>query len=155
MIKDPQTRAMVMYDTACGFAACADYALEKISGKIVPNLGTASLVNTAFACELFLKALLLYTNSKNPRGHKLKTLFEKLPNKYQTLVETEVFRRCGGQVKTIWGVPHLDELSNAFSEWRYWFEDKRNTMRGEIGYLNNFREVLKELCAEVMGAVVG
>ncbi len=150
MIKNPQARARAMYDTAYGFAKCADYALENPAKEIVPNLSTASFVNTAFACELFLKALLLYTTSKNPRGHELKTLFEELPTKYQTLIETEVFRRCGGRVKTIWGLPLLDELSNAFTEWRYWFEDKRNTMRGEIGYLKNFREVLKEMCAKAM-----
>ncbi len=158
MIKGSEARAQEMFYTACGFAKCADYALENPAKEIVPNLSTASFVNTAFACELFLKALLLHWNIEFKKEHKLKPLFELLPEEYQKEVEQAVFYKCGGSVKTLWGEPLLDKVSNAFVEWRYWFEPRKingrlvypATMTADISYLQNFRDALKALCEKVM-----
>lgn len=90
----------------------------------VERLMTARLnvcvVNSALACELFLKAIaaLESTGSLMPKGHRLDSLFEELTANSQQLV---VGSCAGGDPVAF--KRNLCEASNAFVEWRYSHEE--------------------------------
>lgn len=78
------------------------------------------ITNMAFACELYLKALLLAAAHK-PRGHELRALFDNLPKKVRDSL--------ADRYENLTGTPparfrsELNDISKAFVDWRYVFED--------------------------------
>ena len=99
-------------------------------------------VNTSFACELYLKALLIKNsdNSKIKRSHDLESLFHDLEPEQKQEIEKKYSEKCH--------IP-LDELFKAdkdsFEEWRYAFE---KPVDGEVTALLIFAEVLKNFCSD-------
>ncbi len=143
---DSGLKAIYMYEQGLGFAGCADLANEE---QIKPNkiyLSNAIVVNNAFACEMFLKALLTFKGIDYKKKHSLRDLFDILPENYRKYIDETIYMRRGSDVQNIWGISHLDNISNLFVQCRYWFEQKTCSMRIESSYLHTFREVLQELC---------
>ena len=111
------------------------------SAKILDekNIFKPVMVNIAFACELYMKALLIWKNqSQDIIGeHKLQELFYMLGESVQR------------QIKEESGIERWDEFllhsSNAFCAWRYYYE-KDNVMFGHLGGLLTFAGVLDEIC---------
>lgn len=86
-----------------------------------------AIVNRAFACELFMKAML----PKNTRGHKLQDLFDAL----DTNIQNEIRSKTVGEMKQIsksYGdVEFQNDLitnGNIFAEWRYFHEGNVNSV---------------------------
>lgn len=132
-----------MYHTGCEFSNCADlcYNMQIESSCIIPVI-----VNAAFACEIFLKLLLRQNQIEYNRVHKLKDLFDILPDNIQKNIKTATIKKYG-QWKNIWNIELLDNISNAFYEWRYNYEHdwlKSAVMKIEIGFLMAFKDSLKE-----------
>ena len=75
MKTDKVELAIRSYDLANIYFAAANLLLEK-SFEYMPVV----LANTAFSCELYLKALLHGYNIDFGRAHGLKALFEQLPS---------------------------------------------------------------------------
>ena len=141
-----------MYNEACAFKKCAEYNNKSIDSKEsifnFMNEQIPTIVNYAFACELFLKLINLYCNGKNIRIHKLEELFDKLPNNIKVEIETSMLQR-NHRWNGIWGFPVLNQFSNAFVEWRYKYENdmsKGSTKRIDLYFLKDFCEVLQEYC---------
>ena len=129
-----------MFRHACAFAECADLALKKFRHESadIEWYAEPATVNSAFACEVFLKALLNYHDIPLKRQHKIKELYELLPDKLK-----------GGMWEDAFGHELLDNISDAFVDWRYSYEivgTKRASMQINIGFLTAFRNTLREAC---------
>lgn len=75
-------------------------------------------VNIAFACELYMKAILIYGSTENTiiRVHKLDELFDVLPNDAKVQIEALYSRQLKRDFRSL-----LSEISNTFIDWRYAF----------------------------------
>lgn len=143
-----------MFRVACTFCECADLAQEKHQHDTadIGFYNTPSIVNSAFACEVFLKAILKFRQIKTPKAHKLKKLYDKLPVELRERIKQDV--SCGylDMWQNCFGLEYIDLTSNAFVEWRYIYEhdfSKGGTAQINIGFLNRFRDSLREICCEM------
>ena len=101
------------------------------------------MVNIAFSCELYMKALLMWSNKKQEviSAHKLDELFEMFDPELQKKIKNDSGIKCWDRF--------LKESSDAFCSWRYYYE-KDNVMFGHIGYLFSFAEALDEICLKTI-----
>lgn len=76
-------------------------------------------VNAAFACELYMKAILIHFSSDGTivKGHKLDELFKVLPDDAQSQIEASFNEQYKHDLDIL-----LTEISTAFIDWRYAFE---------------------------------
>ena len=139
-----------MFDHACAFAECGDLCKEKITNG--GNIFTArpEIVNYSFACEVFLKILLLIDKGKLERCHTLVQLFENLPQKTQEEIQSEVVKKSFKWCDTF-GFPLLNQISDAFVNWRYCYEcnpRKGGALLIDLGFLYAFCDTLRGQCCE-------
>ena len=141
---------MEMFDHACAFCECADITLDK-SRQDWKNMGllVSVGVNSAFACEIFLKMLLKFNEIENAKGHNLKSLFELLPNNLKEQIKRYL------ETVRLWkdgfGRENIDNISNANQKWRYVYEHdykKGALVIIDCGFLNIFRDLLREICCK-------
>ena len=69
-----------------------------------------------------------------------------MPDNIRKNIKTATIKKYG-QWKNIWNIELLDNISNAFYEWRYNYEHdwlKSAVMKIEIGFLMAFKDSLKE-----------
>lgn len=104
-----------------------------ISGGMYPFV-----VNMAFACELYIKAILIYNsnNDKIEKSHDLKKLFETLPADAQSKIKTIFSEKSDGDLETI-----LPEINTAFVDWRYAYEKNVDI---DLTSIQAFAESLKK-----------
>ena len=81
-----------MFMHACTFCECADMAFQKKTHDTAPIgfYDMPALVNSAFACEVFLKTILKWYDIKIPNSHNLKALYEAMPEKIHDFVKSDV-----------------------------------------------------------------
>ena len=93
-------------------------------------------VNAAFACELYLKAILKaegYSDSDIKKsGHKLKDLFSKVSPEVKAKIVND---------NSI-DITNIDAISDTFSSWRYLHEDIEARMHSQNVFVYEFMEVL-------------
>ena len=141
-----------MFKHACGFVDCAIFCErdKKPFSTAVTSHVVASIVNSAFACEVFIKSLLVFYGEsiESIKGHELKNLWKR----YKTIdgnnaeqVEASVKEIFNSQNNNIFD-ELLDNISNAFEYWRYIYEKKNGTLN--VGFLKVFRDRLRELCCQ-------
>ena len=160
MTNDKMFDCQQIFRHACAFSDCADFAMREFDPKKinVEWYTTPATVNSAFACEAYLKALLLYYDVPLKKQHELKELYDMLPDKAKEWIKLTVMNNHGGRWKDAFGYDLLDNISNAFLNWRYTYEGKetRNGKRIErasfhidIGFLTVFRNTLREACCQL------
>ena len=142
-----------MFRHACAFSECADLALDKFRHDTadIEWYSTPAVVNSAFACEVYLKALLKYYDIPIKKEHKIKELYEMLPEEARDWIKPTVMNQCGRWTDQ-WGHELLENISNAFIEWRYSYEQdwsKSSIMHIDVGFLSAFRNVLREACSQL------
>lgn len=98
------------------------------------------VVNMAFACELYLKALI--SNGERVSGHKWSDLFRQLSTEdKQEILSTPCFK----------GDSNFDckivENEKSFEEWRYYFEPDKS-VSVDIVFMENFAMVLHDIIAK-------
>lgn len=93
-----------------------------------------TIVNYAFACELYIKYLLQINNIEQCHKHKLTDLFYLLPETSQQEIRTKMDIANFNQ--------ELNSISNAFVDWRYIYE--KNDKSLHIEFLRNFCNVLHD-----------
>lgn len=88
-----------------------------------------SIVNSVFAIELYLKAILVYNNISYNKGHYLNYLFQLLPLEIQNSINEEYQNK----IKKKKGLCLYNTLNeylkgeyNSFEMWRYPFDDWKN-----------------------------
>ncbi len=92
-------------------------------GSEITQLAVPTVVNAAFACEMFFKALLFNTNIKFPKGrdgHNLLKLYKGLPLSIQDQISGYCFH---GSTKDSFEV-FLGNHANDFADIRYFIENK-------------------------------
>lgn len=100
-------------------------------------------VNRSFACELYMKAILLY-NGNYPHDHNLTELFGKLPQEIQKKLKSEVQQDTGyGEVEFN---AKLQAISDIFEECRYVHEYSELTI--DLLFLRVFSMKLAQILSE-------
>ena len=143
-----------MFRHACAFAECADMAEEKFCHNSA-DIGwytTPATVNSAFACEVFLKAILLFYEIPVEKKHKIKELYDLLPKRVKEFVKATVAN--GAMWCDSFGRELLDNISDAFVEWRYIYENMESSHGMDIGFLVTFRNALREACCQLFFNIV-
>ena len=145
-----------MFKHACAFVGCAQFC-EKEPWNIekrLPDYTVADIVNSAFACEVFIKALLLYNGKtideiKNAKhGIEGLWLFLKTVNPMlSTDIETRVINIFHSTGPDFFNTA-MSTISDAFVTWRYIYESHGATI--QINFLRMFREVVREVCCETL-----
>ena len=153
MTSDKLNECQKMFRHACAFAECADLAREKFRHNTadIDWYITPSVVNSAFACEVYLKALLIFYNVSFKKKHEIKELYGLLPDDTRDWVKQATIA-CSGGWEDALGFERLDNISDAFVKWRYSFENdwsKSSIMRIDVGFLTAFRNVLREACCQL------
>ena len=95
-------------------------------------------VNAAFACELYIKAILIHTSADGtiPKLHKLDELFNLLPEDAKTQIEALFNKQYKHNLLSL-----VSEISNAFIEWRYAFENGvKVNITGLLAFANSLQE---------------
>lgn len=137
-----------MFRHACAFSECADMAEKEFCHETadISWYTTPAIVNSAFACEVFLKALLDYYDVSFKKSHKLKELYDGLPPELKERIRQNVYV-IHSRWKNAFGQDLLENISDSFAEWRYSYEKwGKGTMKIETGFLTAFRNVLRETC---------
>ncbi|MBQ7903188.1 MAG: hypothetical protein IJ362_05605 [Oscillospiraceae bacterium] len=153
MIGDKSEDCREMFRHACAFCECADMAFEKFKHDTadIAWYTTPAVVNSAFACEVFSKALMEYYNISVKKAHGLKDMYEKFPQELQDWIKIRVLNNYGSW-ENMWGFPYIDNISDAFVKWRYHYEhdwNKSASMYIETGFLTVYRDVLREACCQL------
>ena len=99
---------------------------EQRTAVMDSSLHISILVNSAFACELFLKAQLPpEVIPKNRQGHDLEFLFSLLNSKHQQLVIQDVIQQLQKHLPDYNELQFQTDLHNhcdVFTKWRYFYE---------------------------------
>ena len=96
-------------------------------------------VNISFACELYLKAIMIKRSPANEfeQGHNLLSLFNCLTASDRTILETEFSQKDSNKTLT----DFLDENKDTFISWRYALE---NVVQVDTTGFAAFAEVLNK-----------
>lgn len=146
---DPQK----MFRHGCAFADCAKVGEVERDGVVeyrTLSHISASIVNSAFACEVFLKALLVFqgVDIRKKRIHKLQDLWREYAvqdPQSANLVEKHINDEFTTKSNDTFN-KNLHLASNAFEHWRYIYEYNH----GEINrnFLYYFRRTLRDMCCK-------
>ena len=150
MTGDKLFDACRIFKHACAFVDCAKFCEtepNKIGYRLQSHM-VSGIVNSAFACEVFIKSLLVFNgvSVEKIHGHDLKILWGKLQKvDLQTalLVEMRMREWFNSEDETLFD-KMLTEISNAFEYWRYIYEKRGGTINPN--FLRGFRDVLREVC---------
>lgn len=104
-------------------------------------LAIPEIVNRAFACELYMKAI-LSTSQQTVNGHNLKELFGLLPSAIQADIQ-EHLPYSQNEFTT-----KLKEISDIFEECRYTYEYSK--MHIDLLFLRRFAENISEISHKLM-----
>ena len=81
----------------------------------------------------------------------LRDMYENFPQELQEWIKINVLNNYGSW-NNAWGVPYLDNISDAFIKWRYSYENnwsKSAVMQIETGFLTVYRNALREACCQL------
>lgn len=110
------------------------------------NAMTPLVVNSAFTCELYLKALLVITKGAGIKGHDLQILYsrqtleiqENIYKEYYALHQTRpVPEEYRGEMNKQIFAAELAEVKDVFRDWRYIYEIPNESIR--LGILQFLR----------------
>ena len=143
-----------MFMHACTFCECADMAFQKKTHDTAPIgfYDMPALVNSAFACEVFLKTILKWYDIQPPKSHKLKDLYEVTPENVRAFIKPTLLNNFGEWTDWL-GREHLENFSNAFQDFRYIYEydfTKNGSLYIETSFLIVFRNALRDCCCRVI-----
>lgn len=135
-----------------------DFTCDEIEdfNNVKFNAFAPLVVNSAFACEIYLKTLFYITNNEFTRGHDLKELYEQ----QSAQIQDEIFEEYKNQwleAQIAFNVPSefhrkidkadfiedLLQVKKAFEEWRYSFEYENLALK--IGILPSLRLALRKV----------
>jgi len=139
-----------MFRHACAFVDCAKYCEiepNNIEYRTQSN-SVAGIVNAAFACEVFIKTLLVFQGVplEEIKGHELKKLWNKFKEKdLETALSVEQIMReaFNSKDENVFN-KLLFNISNAFEYYRYIYEKERSEINPQ--YLRFFRIALRNVC---------
>ena len=108
-----------MFHHACTFVECANLALNKLQHDTAPIgfYSIPSVVNYSFACEVFLKAILVWYEVPLRKQHKLLQLYKATPQSVQDLIKNKDLKMATSGASSIWNnfpivLPNADISTN-------------------------------------------
>jgi HEPN domain-containing protein len=119
------------------------------------NATTPHVVNSAFTCELYLKALLFITKGVSKRGHDLQKLYsqqtlevkESIYKEYYGLHQTRpVPEKYRGEMNKEVFATEIAEVKDVFVNWRYVYEIPNESVR--LGILRFLRMSLRKVTSK-------
>lgn len=142
-----------MFKQACAFSDCArccEIEPNNIIECRFKSHTVSGIVNSAFACEVFIKTLLIIhgvtvkkmRGKKASDGHDLKKLWKLFKeSNYETALQVELKMQeiFNSNNKSMFD-ELLDSISNAFDYWRYIYEKDDGNIN--INFLRFFRLLL-------------
>ena len=146
--------AKVMFRHACSFADCALFCESDKNNLIIRTqwYTIPGIVNSAFACEVFIKSLLVYhgmtlaqIKSHNHGLQGLWNVFAAQDQQTSAHIRQGVQQYFSSNDETLFN-RKLDEVSNAFVDWRYSYEG--NDAQINLHFLRAFREILRTTCCK-------
>lgn len=149
--KEPSPLHERIFRSARDWHASAHRSFEwRGKGAEFNCLVNQGLVQQAFACELYLKALFALETGKEPeKGHELDVLFERLSDDTKRKIEDRyLFRYLHGSVPE-----DLSSFAKYFQTWRYSYEIKREAV-GDLAGIAHLASALYETCIELMPNLV-
>lgn len=111
------------------------------------------IVNKAFACEVYLKLILIMKNinwddlKKNKKGHDLFALYKKTPQELKK--EVLFFFQDKQKINNQELENKVKNISNAFIDWRYSYENYE-TKSTDFVFLDNFCDYLDKHVIELI-----
>lgn len=126
------------YEQALNFMYASQRCLMDLRQEDVRILPIPYMVNSAFACELFLKAVLEENNVNYGRIHLLKDLFDLLPKKIKKEIESSVDDEEFSS--------KLTASSNTFVNFRYIFEDINKVAKVNLEFWEKFVAAIYLYC---------
>lgn len=141
-----------MFRHACAFLDCAS-CCQKEPNNIEYRMQShtvAGIVNSAFACEVFIKSLLVFHGEpfKKLNDHELKHLWSKYKNKDMEkalLIEQGMRQWFKSDNEKLFD-ELLDVCSNTFQYWRYIYEKNEGSVH--ILFLRGLALSLRSVCCE-------
>lgn len=134
-----------MFQHGCNFYDCSTMCRNVTDLREHFHFKVPQIVNLAFACEVFLKTIILTTQNE-VRGHELKKLWSELDHelRVQLMVAIQDFTKL--DESTI--LQMIENISNAFTEWRYLYEVSGLSI--QIGFLEDFTYVLRDTTCKIL-----
>ena len=122
----------------CLIEANAYYEVSfRCKDMMLSQHGNAVFTNISFACELYLKHLLLAHNIDCRREHNLYKLFKKLPKEMQ---EDLKYNHPHGNIREDEFELTLKDVGQAFTIFRYMYE--RESMASNVRFLSELLSTL-------------
>lgn len=131
-----------MYHQARGFQLAAERCLEERVNPEQRTLPIQAIVNCAFACEVYLKAIYAFEHAEADKvwGHYLDELYNQLPDQYKAAIENKLdFLYKKEDIEQF-----LKEFRKIFEEYRYIYEMNSDD-RIHFGFLHFFRALYRML----------
>lgn len=147
-----------MFEHGCAFADCAKFC-ETEPNNIEYRMRShtvSGIINSAFACEIFLKTLLIshgasekiLRGEKGRKGHDLSYLwvkFKEYDKETAFSIEQKMKNWFNSKNENMF-YEMLEDISNAFEDWRYIYE--KDCCKINLNFLQGFRNLLKETCCK-------
>ena len=135
----------ISYRNAKGFQETA-YNVFKLCDKpnFLDQLLAPCVVNYAFACELYLKTMLLKNGTTFKRTHKLKDLYILLDDISKENIENKYALDPRGKNRNFHTALELN--TSVFEKFRYLHEVTSSTKSVEINALVKFCSILQIVC---------
>ena len=120
-----------------------DDKIKIISNGKILILKAPTIVNIAFACELYLKAILFNQGAGIPETHKLDFLYNQLSQQKRA----QIRKLCNKKEEEFKQL--IAEYSKLFVQYRYSFdyEDKSNP---RFKFLLDLTDALQEICKQII-----
>ena len=141
----PQINAQIWLEAEC-FYEIGMSLFDKMEKAIIEEESILNkmyflpaVVNTAFACELYLKSLLTDT-----RGHDIKELYDKQNDVIKDCIKDVIVSNKENYTDAIFE-KNLQNIKDAFSTWRYYYEPEKDGKSLNIEFLKVFAFALHEL----------
>lgn len=153
--EERQRQILRMYNQANAFFDCAQFCITDLHVSIGHGKShvVPAIVNFAFACEVYLKTILIHYGKS---ANEVKRLNHHIDKLWRLLFQTDVglANQIKNKVQSVFNEDDtffermLEESSNAFQEWRYIYES--DSLKGHPQFLKYFCLVLQQECTELL-----
>ena len=143
----------LMFEQACAFLECADYAQKNNGPDARKSNGYVYVSLAALACEIYLKCLIINENGAYKNEHSLEELWKIYKNLNMGDAE-KTEKKVDGVFGTQGAFDNmLKDSSKAFTLWRYIFDYQDSDAVVVVPqFLRVFSNALRfECCKEIKG----
>jgi len=142
-----------LYKEAHSFYILAKCGQDNIPEENFVESFIPFIVNMSFACELYLKMILI-NNGKTidevkKESHNLYNLYRLLTDEQRNDIYNSFKRPMIYSIEK-----ELKEINSAFADWRYLVLDKANGRQKKMQYkpyfVKEFTQILDEFCANIL-----